>query len=58
MLQLNSVPGRNINALFIIGLVIPSCFQVFQQLPSPNTFRNIDAIRLFVIQSLDFRRKE
>lgn len=32
--------------------------KVFQQLPQPSTFRNIDAIRLFVFHNLDFRIKE
>lgn len=32
--------------------------KVFQQLPQPSTFRNIDAIRLFVFHNLDFRKKE
>ena len=32
--------------------------KVFQQLPPANTFRNIDAIRLFVFHNLDFRKKE
>lgn len=32
--------------------------KVFQQLPQPSTFRNIDAIRLFVFHNLDFRTKE
>lgn len=31
---------------------------VFQQLPATNTFRNINAIRLFVFHNLDFRSKE
>lgn len=32
--------------------------KVFQQMPQPGTFRNIDAIRLFVFHNLDFRSKE
>lgn len=32
--------------------------KVFQQLPQPDTFRNIDAIRLFVFHNLDFRKRE
>lgn len=31
---------------------------VFQQLNQPNSFRSIDAIRLFVFHNLDFRTKE
>ena len=31
--------------------------KVFQQLPQPSTFRNIDAIRLFVFHNLDFRKR-
>ncbi len=31
---------------------------VFQQLPAPNSFRHIDAIRLFVFHTLDFRHDE
>ncbi len=32
--------------------------KVFQQLPLPNTFRNVDAIRLFVFHNLDFRKSD
>lgn len=32
--------------------------KVFQQLATPNTFRSVDAIRLFVFHNLDFRKKE
>jgi len=32
--------------------------KVFQQLSQPSTFRNIDAIRLFVFHNLDFRSGE
>lgn len=32
--------------------------KVFQQLPQPNTFRDIDAIRLFVFHNLDFRKQK
>jgi hypothetical protein len=31
---------------------------VFQQLPAYNTFRNIDAIRIFVFHNLDFRHDD
>lgn len=31
---------------------------VFQQLPAPNQFVHVNAIRLFVFHNLDFRRKE
>ena len=32
--------------------------KVFQQLPAESTFRNIDAIRVFVFHNFDFRKKE
>jgi hypothetical protein len=31
---------------------------VFQQLPAYSTFRNIDAIRLYVFHNLDFRQND